>query len=174
MEENNLGIRSINQRLKIIEQSINEGYQKNKVNFEDSILNNIEKKKIDFKKQELSKIKDHYRQGMENHEINSSENLIKVIQYSILYVESNIKKISLLLDENISSEFKLNICVELCKSVLNCDIDFLISSINSLCELLFNSHKKNNNYDNLMVVKYEDPRSKNKKKGLFKRLFNRK
>ena len=149
MTDQNIGIKSLSykifeleQKLKTIEDAKTSNYNA----FEDDLINTSLNAKQQFQKHELQKIKNHFLDNLKSKQIElHDDNAFNIIRHVILYVESNIKKIAMLVDSDVSGEFKLHIALSLIHDVLPETLltsDFLKNSINTLVDVIFNESKK--------------------------------
>lgn len=137
MEQQSIGLKSLIDRIRSLENEIK--HTDSKATFENDIINNLEKNKKEYTTSELNKIKKHYINGMT---FESSE-IFQLIEYTIRYIESNIIKIALLLNTNVSSNLKLQTALSLIKDIVaNYSDTFLVQSINGLVKLIYNSDMK--------------------------------
>ena len=147
--------------------------------FEDYLIQRSKNNKDEYKRMELKKIRHHFMDGFEINEIDLQKlNLIKIAEYAIRYIEQNIKKICLLIVDDVSSELKQEVAVLLIQDVLNeieqsYDIDFIKITINALVDLIFPKNKTEEQ-EKFKVVKIDENFQFTKpKKSRFK-IFNKK
>ena len=140
-----IGLNSLNLKISKLESQISEKSENPKSNlFEDIIIHRLENKKKDSRKEEISKIKMHYTEGLVTQiDIEDPNNIIDIIYYSVLWVERNIHKLAVLLQSDVNSELKLMTCIELIHESMRAYDDlFLVASIESLVKIVFNTQQK--------------------------------
>eukprot|EP00732_Lithocolla_globosa_P000633 Lithocolla_globosa_v1_NODE_224_length_5048_cov_4.479976.p4 type:complete len:128 gc:universal NODE_224_length_5048_cov_4.479976:467-850(+) len=123
MNGNNIGIKSIDSRLKELEKRSSKNTYDDGIfddGFENKLVLGIKKSKEETTKKELNKIKIHFIEGINNNHIGEFKNVFKIVE-----IEKNIKKIAILMDTSVSSSFKLQTAITLITEILG-DIDLLI------------------------------------------------
>lgn len=129
------GISSLNKRLEKLEKN------KETVLVDDQLsmlISRLETKAKDKKKEQMNDILNHFEDDLiKNNNNILLENHIETIIFTIKYIESNSSRLSILLTQILSSEFKKNICCSFLKHIYNeslCDeyLDFAIDSIHKL------------------------------------------
>ena len=154
--------------------------------FEDELINTSLQAKTKYQKNELQKIKNHFMDNLKSKEIELSDNnAFNIIRHVIMYVESNIKKIAVLVDSDVSGEFKLHIALSLIHDVLPETLlttDFLKNSINALVDVVFNSSSKKQaevkpipDVDDIKIapiIKYMEPPLPRTTQSKWKRIFH--
>ena len=128
------GIKSLNERLSAVENSIGSGG----LSFADQLLSSV----TSSLKQDLTTLLEHYEEGLSNMGINLSSvtlvDLVKIIPYTIQYVEQNASVIAAVLKKDVNSTFKLNTALTFIKQYVKQDDAFLIAWINHTVDLMFN------------------------------------
>jgi hypothetical protein len=141
-----IGLKTLNRKIDNVErQLINNNIAPILTTFEDIIINQIEKKKNNSRKEQLEKIKSHYTIGLLSQiDINNNNYIIDIIRYTVLWIESNVDKLlSALQSNDNSSAFKLESCLQLIlEKNHNFDNEFLTCSINTMVDVMFNTKKK--------------------------------
>ena len=138
---NSLGLKSITERLINVEKKIERkvSFPDDQLRFEDVIMTKIKNSPEEIKKKKLSKVTEHFYDGLNSQvNIRDSSNLIKIILYSIKWIESNIEIVAKILNVDVTSEFKLETCIDLVKDVCGLfDNTLIINSINTMVEIIF-------------------------------------
>jgi hypothetical protein len=134
--EKKLGLHSIKSRLEKLEVS------QNSVSEEDDVLSDLVKRlknrETENKRKTMLSILEHFETDLKQSIIIDDGNLVKILIFSIKYVENNHIKLSSYLNVKTCSEFKHELCkafVEhICKSFPN---DLIDKSIHSLCNEIY-------------------------------------
>jgi hypothetical protein len=128
------GIKSLNERLSAVENTIGTGT----ISFADQLISSV----TSSLKTDLNTLLQHYEDGLTNLGINLNNvtlaDLVKMVPYTIQYVETNASIISGILKKDLTSQFKLNTALTFIKQYFKTDEQFLISWINHEVDLLFN------------------------------------
>ena len=137
-----IGLKSISKKISEMEKQI--GVSSSSGDFEDIIVNKLENKKKDARKEQISVMKHHYKEGLVSQiDVDNSNNLMDIAYYSVLWIEKNINKLALLLNTDVTSELKLMTCIQLIHEYINdYDDDFLTCTIETLVRIVFHSKEK--------------------------------
>jgi hypothetical protein len=159
-QDKKLGLHSIKSRLEKLE------VIQNIIPEEEDVLSDLVKrlknKENENKRKTMSSILEHFETDLKQSIIIDDGNLVKIIIFSIKYVEMNQIKLSSYLNVKTCSEFKHELCkafVEhICKSFPD---DLIDKSIHSLCSEIY---PKLNELTEILQDKPDEPK---KKKGFF-------
>ncbi len=135
-----IGIKSLNDRLTALE----EGKVVKNDNFADKLVDVTS----NFIKSDLNTVLKHYEDGLSKLGIDVTKmtfnDLIKVVPYTIMYVERNIKYVADIIKKDVNSMFKLSTAISFITQYIKCTIEqekFLSDYINQIVDLLLNSAK---------------------------------
>jgi hypothetical protein len=152
------GVKSLNERLSIIESKVDNGGKD--LNIIDKMLMDKKQKDKNDRNRQYEKIILLYNETIKKlipYDI--MKNLSRVIEVTARFIEEHSKLIASLFDLIHSSDFKLQLCIDLIKSIIQIhDLDSLISTINHIVELIF-PHKTDD--------KQSEFKKQKKKKSLF-------
>jgi len=177
---NPIGIKSLSSRISELEDQLKQQSFKTPDKFEDYLIQRSQQNKDDYKRIELKKIRNHFLDGFESNNIDLQKlNLIKITEYAIRYIEQNIKKICLLIVDEVTSELKQEVAILLTNDLLNeieqsYDIDFIKSTMNALCDLIFPKTNKTEEQEKFKVVKIDENFQFTKQKKSRFKIFNKK
>lgn len=130
----NVGIKSLAERLSTLEEQL----KTSKTDLSDIILASIENKKRQKEHSEIKAMEQHFHKGIQSNTLVPCRDFLKILEYSIKWIENNIAKLAKLMNIPVTSELKHDICISLLKSVdLGVKDSVIETSITYLVVILF-------------------------------------
>ena len=106
-------------------------------------INKIKNKEQENKKKTMSSILEHFSNDINESVVICNDNIVKIIIFSIRYIESNHLKLCSYLNIKSSSEVKNELCKSFIQHVCSVDnINMLDLSISTLCTEIYPNIKK--------------------------------
>jgi len=131
------GIKSINTRLKVLEKRVSLDSEPDTLS---KLINDLKKVESDNKKAQMKQILSHFEEDVQNYFTDGlhENDLIKLLLFTIKYVESNHIAISKTVGIKSNSDYKKSLCLSLVKHIMD-DVsdDIIQSGISPLVELIF-------------------------------------
>lgn len=134
MSHEKIGLKTLVKRLDELEGRASKSFASNLIiNTQDSV------------NQDLEGVYDHYIAGLVKLSIDIENvklvDLVRIVPYTITYVEQNINVIANILKKSVSGGLKLNCAITFLSQLSNQDKDFLEAWVNSHVDLMFNKAK---------------------------------
>lgn len=132
----NIGIKSIDKRLDFLERRISVDTEPDALS---KLVADMKKVENENKKTQMRQILSHYEEDivMFFPEGLTDTDLVKLLLFTIRYVESNHQTVSKTVGIKSSSEYKKSLCISLVKHIMDFSDDLISCSITPLVELLF-------------------------------------
>jgi hypothetical protein len=171
------GLCSLTKRILELEETLKElNVHRDESDAVNDIVQSNTRKKEKRTRSEVEKIFSHYTKGLYKHLDKGVfvDQLLLVLKYSILYIESNVSKFSLAMDCEITGVFKLDTCMSLVNSIADIrdvySTSMLENCINFLVKLMYNSQTI---LDNIPPPTTEPPASLKRRKSVCSRMSSK-
>ena len=144
MSDSKKGLHSLNQRINRLESiSIPPSISETSEDQLSLLVNKMKNKEQEIKKSTMKSILEHYTDDIKQTVILSNDNIVKIIIFTIRYVEQNHIKLSGYLAVKSCSEFKHELCLSLVRHVYKSESNEMLDlSVNVLCNEIY-PHLKN-------------------------------
>lgn len=131
-----LGIKSINTRLNVIEKRVSIDSEPDALS---KLISDLKKVESDNKKAQMKQILTHFEDDVQNYFTDglNDNDVIKLLLFTIKYVESNHVAISKTVGIKSNSDYKKSLCISLVKHLMDVPDDIITSGIAPLVELIF-------------------------------------
>jgi hypothetical protein len=137
-----VGLKSLVNRVNNLEQVVSSGNSaQSPTTFADQLIQST----TTTLKDDLQTVLDHYEQGLTALGVDITNitlfDLVKIIPYTVTYVEQNASVIAGILKKDLSSSFKLNTALTFIKQYFSKEEGFIVAYLNQMVDLIFNQGK---------------------------------
>jgi hypothetical protein len=138
MTTNSVGLKSLVNRVNNLEQVVASSTPATASSFADQLIQST----TTSLKDNLETVLQHYELGLSNLGVDVKNvtllDLIKIIPYTVTYVEQNASTIAGILKKDLTSSFKLSTAITFIKQYFSKEEEFIVAYINQCVDLLFN------------------------------------